>query len=218
MRSYLFAILILSILIPLTAIADSKASLVPEKLLPTVTVDDFTVGRQWTWDYFETTGTEKLYSTERYTVLARRGSEVLIELSSDYNGSQNLKPSHRLRVDVDHCLRAYRNPVQKSPWRFKMYYLSTTTNGRGVWTEVDALNTLAFEEKFNCNPRDYQKPSAPYLTVYGEDRGRTVFMQKLWRRIAASWFYLDGPERGVAARKDFPTGVSETYSFRLRLN
>lgn len=189
---------------------------VEEVALPTVTAADFTPGRQWTWDYFDPAG--KIYSTERYTVIDQRGSIVLIELSSDYDGRQELNPSHRLRVDVARCLEAYRNPFQKQPWRFEMFYLSKSASGAATWTEIDPPNTLAFEEKFNCNPREYLKPSAPYRTVYKDIVGETVFMQKLWRRIVSSWYLMNGTNRAVAASKDFSTEPRENYSFRLRSN
>ncbi len=180
-----------------------------EVALPTVQLADFAVGTSWTWDYQESSG--KLYSTERYTVIEVRGSEVLLEIASDYGGGQNLKPNTRVRADIAKCLAAYSNPYQKKPWSITMYSLAA----KG-WTEFDAPSTLAFEEKFNCNPREYLKPSDQYLTVYRDIGGIRVFQQKLWRRLTSSWFSLEGPSRAVAVEKSFNSDPSTSYTFRLR--
>lgn len=177
--------------------------------LPVVSAADFTVGRSWIWDYFDQTGA--IYSTEKYTVISLVGSVVVIEMASDYGGGQSLKPHTRLRVDVTKCLRAYRNPTAKQAWSFQMFYLSA-----GRWTEFDQPNTLAFEEKFNCNPREYSSPSAPYLTEYAEIDGVRVFQQKLYRRLTGSWFAMTGPQMAVAVRKEFNADPAMSYTFRLR--
>lgn len=177
--------------------------------LPTIQVSDFTVGRSWTWDYTQADG--KIYSTERYTVIDVRGSVALLEIASDYGGGQNLKPNTRVRADISKCLLAYSNRYQKKPWSITMY--SRSENG---WSEFDAPSTLAFEEKFNCNPREYLKQSEPYLTVYSVVDGVRVFQQKLWRRLSSSWFAIDGLERGVAVQKEFKSDPAQTYTFKLR--
>ena len=177
--------------------------------LPTIQIGDFSVGRSWTWDYTQADG--KLYSTERYTVVETKGSVVLLEISSDYGGGQNLKPNTRIRADLSQCLAAYSNPVQKKPWSMTMYSL-----GASGWTEFEAPSTLAFEEKFNCNPREYLKPSDPYLTVYSVIDGVHVFQQMLWRRFTSSWFAAEGRERGVAVQKEFTADPTMTYTSKLR--
>lgn len=180
-----------------------------EVALPTVQVSDFTVGRSWTWDYTQADG--HLYSTERYTVVGVEGSVVLLEIASDYGGGQNLRPNTRVQADVAKCLAAYSNPHQKKPWSITMFSLSA-----GRWTEFEAPSTLAFEEKFNCNPREYLQMSDPYLTVYSVVDGVRVFQQKLWRRLTSSWFAAEGPERAVAVQKEFTSDPSMTYTFKLR--
>ena len=177
--------------------------------LPVISASDFSVGSSWTWDYTVQNGAP--WSTERYTVISKNMSTVLLEISSDYGGSQNLKPNTRLEVDVTKCLNAYANPVQKKPWSFKMYSLTGAT-----WTEFTPPSTLAFEEKFNCNPREYLATGAPYLTVYSAIDGTRVFQQMLWRKLASTWFALQGPEAGVAFSKDFTADPQMTYRFHLR--
>jgi hypothetical protein len=180
-----------------------------EVSLPTIRATDFQVGQSWTWDYTEANG--KIYSTERYTVVDLQGTTVLLEIASDYNGGQNLKPNTRVKADVAKCLAAYSNPHQKKPWSITMY--SHTANG---WSEFEAPSTLAFEEKFNCNPREYRKPSDQYLTEYSVVDGVKVFQQKLWRKLVSSWFAQEGTARAVAVQKEFTSDPAMTYRFKLR--
>lgn len=178
-------------------------------VLPVVSLATFAVGNSWTWDYLEPSG--NIYSTERYTVLATRDSVVLIEMASDYAGGQNFKANHRIQVDISQCLGAYKNPVQKKPWKFQMFYLN-----QGQWTGMEQRNTLAFEEKFNCNAHRYSKPSAPYLTAFDVLDGRPVFSQKLWRKLEASWFPISGNLAAIAVFKNFSSGTNGVYKMKLR--
>lgn len=177
--------------------------------MPVVTFQDFPVGQSWIWDYFDPSGA--VYSTERYTVLKAQGSTLLIEMASDYSGGQNLKPHHRMVVDLSKCLAAYRNPVQKKPWHFRLFYLNQSR-----WVETEPANTLAFEEKFNCNGHRYEKPSLPYLTVEGVFESQPVFMQKLWRKIEGTWFGIAGRYRAIAVGKSFSGNPGEVYKMKLR--
>ena len=177
--------------------------------VPVVRIEEFSVGKSWTWDYFDPKG--QVYSTERYTVVAQTGAHLTIEMASDYSGGQNFKSHHRMLVDLNSCLLAYKNPVQKKPWRFQLFYFN-----RGQWVEIDPPNTLAFEEKFNCNPHTYSKPSEPYLTVTDLVDGTPVFMQKLWRRIEGTWFGLDGRVAAIAVAKSFNGSPGEVYKMKLR--
>jgi hypothetical protein len=191
------------VLIQLTSVARSEVA------LPVISISNFVPGRSWTWDYFQTDGT--IWSTERYTVLSRTDQVVLIEISSDYAGGQNLKPNTRLEVDVSQCLLAYAKSNEKRGWMFKMYSL----NG-SAWSPYEPNNTAAFEEKFNCNPREYLKTSDQYLTVYSTIRGTPAFQQKLWRRLNASWFAKEGTNKAVAIHKEFLSDPTQTYRFQLR--
>ena len=177
--------------------------------LPTVQMADFQVGRSWTWDYTEDDG--KPYSTERYTVIEVNGSTVLIEIASDYGGGQNLKPNTRLRADVAKCLAASLNPLQKKPWSMTMFSL-----GAGGWSEFEAPSTLAFEEKFNCDPHVHLNPADPVRTETSMIDGMHVFQQKLLRGPGSSWFADSGPESAVAVKKEFTADPSMTYQFKLR--
>lgn len=177
--------------------------------LPTVSSAMFEVGQSWTWDYFDPN--DNIYSTERYTVIAKKGETVLIEMASDYSGGQNLQPHHRIQVDLAKCLAAYKNPVQKKPWRFAMYYLS-----HGKWNQIEQENTLAFEEKFNCNGHLYSKPAEPYLTAFDQIGGQAVFSQKLWRKLEGSWFAAGGSLQAIALFKKFSSDPTQLYKMKLR--
>jgi len=188
--------------------------------VPTVAANDFTVGRSWTWDYFDSTGA--LYSSERYTVISQTGDDILIEMSSAYGtatGDSTSDPApneqfnvhHRILANVAQCLGAYTNPAQTKPWSIRMFAL---TNGQ--WDEYDPGKTLAFEEKFNCNPHIQTSASAPYLTVFSMVDGESVFQQKLWRRLTSSWFSMSGPDMAVAFRKDFDSNPAAPYVFKRR--
>ncbi|MES2964416.1 MAG: hypothetical protein V4760_11025 [Bdellovibrionota bacterium] len=176
--------------------------------VPTIEASDFQIGRSWIWDYVDASG--KTYSTERYEVLALKDDRVLIEMSSSYDGGTTLTAHHRLDAKVGDCLLAYRNPAQKKPWKFTMYSLD-----QGKWVPFDPGKTLAFEEKFNCNPHVMMAPHENYLTVFSTFGGEAVFQQKLWRKLESSWFSLNGPERAVASRKQFGTPQSG-YVFTRR--
>ena len=173
--------------------------------VPTIEAGDFSVGRSWTWDYVDSSG--KIHSTERYEVLTRVNDRVLIEMSSSYDGAPTLTAHHRLDVRVNDCLRAYRNPAQKKPWSFKMYSLSD-----GKWVPFDPGKTLAFEEKFNCNPHVMSEKHQPYLTVFTTIAGEKVFQQKLWRKLSSSWFSIEGESAAVAFQKNFDS----SYTFKRR--
>lgn len=177
--------------------------------VPTIEASDFAVGRSWTWDYVDQKGA--IYSTERYEVLARQGEQVVIEMSSSYGGGGTLTPHHRMDVNVGTCLRAYSNPVRKKPWSFKMYALEA-----GRWVPFDPGKTLAFEEKFNCNPHVTGGVGAQYETVFTTIDDQPVFQHKLWRKLTSSWFSLTGPDRAVAVRKEFSSDPSAPYVFKRR--
>jgi hypothetical protein len=209
MNSILTFITALFCSVVLNTLSMTAYAVEPSTSLPTVSSANFAVGQSWTWDYFDPS--DKIYSTERYTVIAKKGDVVLIEMASDYSGGQNLQPHHRIQVDVAKCLAAYKNPVQKKPWRFAMYYLS-----QGKWTEIDQENTLAFEEKFNCNGHLYSKPSEPYLTAFDQVDGQPVFSQKLWRKLEGSWFASSGSLQAMALFKKFSSDPSQLYKMKLR--
>ena len=183
--------------------------------LPVVRSEFFTLGRSWTWDYFlvDANGLPgPLYSTETYTVVHRAKGNVLLEMSTHFSGQGLWRAHHRLLVLLDRCLAAYRNPVQKQPWSFRMFYRKQD----GRWAETEATSTLAFEEKFNCNP--WIHDSRLYLTDFRQGLGgRIEFMHRLWRRLDSSWFSASGESGGVMSEKYFRRGAgSQDYLVRRR--
>ena len=195
----------------LTAVSKSQAQVALPKVVPVIQVSDFQVGRHWIWDYVQPSG--QIYSTERYEVLSVNGSTVLIEMSSDYGGGQNFKAHTRIEVNVDQCIAAYRNRAAKTPWSFTMYSIVD-----GAWSPYDAPKTLAFEEKFNCNPHVQTDVWDDYLTAFSVIDNEPVFEQKLWRRIDLSWYSLSGPNTAVAFQKAFTADPSQPYTMKRRRN
>lgn len=178
------------------------SSLTAHAALPTVSPDTFHVGDAWSWKYTAPDG--KFYSQERYTVVGKAGSIVQIEMATRYEAEAEFKPHHRIEADVNRCLAAYSNAVEKKPWSFAMYYFE---NGR--WNRVQNDKTLAFEEKFNCD--SFERDNRDWRTVFGVFEsgayaGRAFFEQKLWRRMPGSHFFLDGEDAGVMATKQMDHG------------
>lgn len=173
----------------------------------TVTAHDFQVGRQWRWNYYD--GKGAVYSSEQYTVIQNLNGEILIEMSTHFPGQTLFKPHHRILVRVEDCLRAYRDPFEKWAWSMRMFYLD-----KGTWNETTPPSTLAFEEKFNCNP--YKHDSREFLTEFRTSQAGELFAQRRWRRLESSWFMRYGPNAGVSFEKEFPRGAGgETYRCRF---
>jgi len=178
--------------------------------VPVVSSEFFAPGRSWTWDYSHAQ-TGELYSTETYTVVDRAADLVTIEMSTIFPGQGAYRAHHRLIVPVDRCLAAYRNPVQKQPWSFRMFYREQD----GHWQETEPPTTLAFEEKFNCNP--WINDSRSYLTIFRDGVNGAEFMHKLWRTVETSWFSGESVEAGVMSEKRFNHGNgSQNYIVRRR--
>lgn len=176
--------------------------------VPTVDARTFEPGRSWTWEYREAT---EFYSTERYTVVSNTGDQVVIEMSSRLKENEAFRPHHRISVSLSQCLSAYANPVEKKPWALKMFNL----DHKGQWQEFDPGTTLAFEEKFNCNPHVYQNYGAPYRTVFKSTPVGPLFEHKRWGRLDGSRYFLDGASAGIAAEKRFAKPKGASYEFRF---
>lgn len=173
----------------------------------TVSAADFSVGRQWRWNYFD--GGDELYSSEQYTVIENNNGEVLIEMASHFPNETVFKPHHRIRVNVGDCLKAYQDPWSKKSWSMRMFYLED-----GAWKPVEPPSTLAFEEKFNCNP--YKHDSSEFLTLFRSSQAGELFTQRRWRRIEGSWYMNVGPFKAVSFEKAFPHGAGgDTYHCRF---
>jgi hypothetical protein len=168
-----------------------------------VSAANFPVGQEWRWNYTDSVGNP--YSYEQYTVIENDNGVILIEMASHFPGETVFKAHHRIQVPLEDCLRAYLNASAGSPWLMRMFFLDS-----GVWKETEPPSTLAFEEKFNCNP--YQYDSREYLTVFRSSPRGEVFAQKRWRKIEGSWFMNSGELAGVMFEKEFPHNAGgETY-------
>lgn len=173
----------------------------------TISSSDLSAGQKWHWNYFDAAGA--MYSSEQYEVLENNNDVILIEMSSHFPGETVYKPHHRIEIPLEDCLRSYSDPLEKKPWSMRMFYLDN-----GKWNETEPPSTLAFEEKFNCNP--YRHDSREYLTVFKTSPMGEAFAQKRWRTQESSWFMNSGNHAAVVYEKDFPHGAGgETYHMRL---
>ncbi len=191
----------------------AKAGATAPVRLPTVAASDFASGRSWTWDYLDQTGV--IYSTERYQVLSVNGAVVLIEMSSSMSGSSSLQPHARIQVDVSRCLAAYKNPDFIQPWTIDMFY----QDENGAWVSYQPPNTLAFEEKFNCNPNVTLTGSgSPTTTVFQTVSSETAFQERESGTDGSNdtWFTQSGPNAAIALLKNFTSDPHMTYVMKRR--
>lgn len=172
----------------------------------TISPEFFEPGRTWTWEYYQEGVT--LYSVEKYEVIENIEGEVTLEMSTHFPGQGTFKAHHRLRVNIDRCLAAYANRADIKPWSFRIFHRL-----QNKWIEVEPPTTLAFEEKFNCNP--HRHDSREYLTVFRDSSAGELFMHKRWRNLEGSWFMNAGPEAGVLFEKDFNHGAG-THHYLMR--
>ena len=122
-------------------------------------------------------------------------------MSTRLGDEVEFKLHHRLEVSLKSCLKAYENPLRLRPWRLKMYYWR-----QDQWNLIEGLNsTLAFEEKFNCNPYSQKLPGkevafVEQTTALGL---RSLFQFRPFKSHTdrTSWFFLNGPEAGLLAFK-----------------
>lgn len=164
--------------------------------VPVIGIADFSPGRSWTWDYSQTDTGERT-SSETYTVTQVAGSNVTIEMSTMFPGESEFHVHHRLIVPLDRCLSAYQNPGVVRSWSFRMFY----RDENGNWSETVPPTTLAFEEKFNCDP--WVSDTMSLLTVFRDGVNGREFMHKPSRRLEASWFSETGSDVAVLIEKPF---------------
>lgn len=88
-------------------------------------------------------------------------------------------------------------------------------DGNKTWQPFKPETTLAFEEKFNCNPHVYRGYGASYRTVFIESADGGLFEQKRWGRLDGTRFFFSGRHAGVGAEKHFAKPKGESYSFRF---
>jgi len=179
-------------------------------LVSTVSISDFSVGRKWHWNYFDSH--DQIYSSEQYEVISNNGGKILIEMSSRLPGQTDFHPHHRIEAALADCLNSYRNPVDRQPWSMRMFHLEGSQ-----WIEIEPPSPLAFEEKFNCNP--YRHDSSEYLTLVKDSPVGEIFSHLRWRRIEGSWYFNSGMNSGVVYEKDFPHSAGgETYHMRMDMD
>lgn len=183
-------------------------------VLPVIRTEDFWIGREWTWDYVNVDG--KAYATEQYTVIEREGSQVTFELASTYSltpfYSLTVPPHHRLRVDIDRCLRAHRNAADPQTWSIELLFWEAKSES---WVSAGISSPLAFEEKFNCNPHP-QATTWQWGTEYDVKQAVPAFHHLRKTGTQTSWFEISGEDAAVAIEKEFHHRGQLTYRFIRR--
>ncbi|KYG63748.1 hypothetical protein AZI86_13060 [Bdellovibrio bacteriovorus] len=174
----------------------SQAEVLPGPALMTITTDFFKPGQRWHWKYYQD---GSLYSTERYTVLSALQDKVVLEMSTKLAGESDFKVHHRLEVNPQKCLNAYKNPALHKPYSFELYYWRD-----GKWELVEGLTSpIPFEEKFNCNP--HRVKSAYKNTFFQNmdtDLGlQEIFQQRKGRLDMSSWYFNLPDYPGILAYK-----------------
>lgn len=171
-----------------------------------VTSESFPPGRFWTWEYREESG--RLFSEERYQVIARDGDWVWLEMATRFDSAAPFHPHHRLRVNLARCREAYRSPREVRVWSFEMFSRNGSTGG---WEPHDPGSTRAFEEKFNCD--GFVRELRDRHTVFANG----MFQHRRAGRTDGSWFLLEGPHAGVMGAKEMGHGPGHpVYRIELR--
>lgn len=153
----------------------------------TITAETFSVGQMWHWNYYQDGA---LYSTERYTILEARPDHVVIQMSRRIAGEADFTIHHLQEVNPQRCLQAYKNPADPRPWSIKLFF-----KNQGRWEAMEGLtSTLAFEEKFNCNPH---RLKSPYRNTYFEVKDTALGAQELFQQRKgpadnSSWYFNQG--------------------------
>jgi hypothetical protein len=198
---FLFALFFSPFVIAQTA-KDTLVSVAPSASVPVVSIDTFQPHHAWSWAYY--TKDKVFYSSERYEVISVQGTVVTIEMATKFKELDPYKFHHRLVVDVQKCRDAYKNANTKKPWSFEMY----NWTGKS-WNNVGTPTNAAFEEKFNCNPHIFKTTSKQTLFSISEPEvgSQNIFQQKNSGRSDATWYFLDGPNKGIAAQRF--AGLSE---------
>jgi hypothetical protein len=173
-----------------------------------VSPEVFSIGKQWSWTYssFDKKNAQWTpYFLETYTVVAREGSLVTVEMSSHPTSESGPTPAHhKFIADVNDCLRAANDP-QRRNWTVQFY-----TKSFGLdWELVSRSHpNLVFTEKFNCTgPNGVDVATDTFDT-------QAIFQILPKAHQDASWYFLNfqGLE-GVAARKFFQPGLDYKFEF-----
>lgn len=184
--------------------------------LPVVSSEQLQIGNQWTWDYYEPE--RKLYSSERYTIVARSNNIVTIELWTKLAASATFSPSARFVVNLQDCWLAFKSPVKKE------FGLTVHNYEKNKWSSTGyKVSSTAFEEKFNCNPHLYSDSSMNYETVFETEPtpwgAWLTFQQKPRKKNSQlySYYFADHQVlKAVAYRKRF--NPSSPYEFEMELS
>jgi hypothetical protein len=186
--------------------------------LPVISPEQLQIGNFWVWTYYTEGDFSRPYSAERYEVIGQRGTQILFEIRSRYDDHSDFKAHTRFRVDLAKCLRAFKNPEIKTNFMIDLY---PQTDGQ--WAKIPIQTpSIAFEEKFNCNPIFHTQRGSLYETRFesaqSSQGAERLFQQwpKSSRSQLRAFYFLNHPElKAIAYRKDFNPGTPHFYEMRL---
>jgi hypothetical protein len=178
--------------------------------VPVVSLETFEINKAWTWSYYNKAG--EFYSSERYQVLEIKNGTVVLEMASRYKVGEPLRAHHRLHVNVENCLKAYKNPGTKGAWGFQMFYWNGT-----YWDSAGNVPTAAFEEKFNCNPHVTHTSNFDTLFAISipELGAVEIFQQRQNSHITSSWYFKNGENAAIAAQRVSTQEQDSAYGYQL---
>ncbi len=173
--------------------------------IPMINKAQLKVGNYWVWDIGNDQG---LFSREKYTVVAVSADKVTFEMSTAYGAQQEFHLHHQFRVDLADCARAYsmRNIVRR-------FSVDLTRFENNEWGPTYKMHSRAFEEKFNCNARFYEKHPR-FRTEYKTIGAREAFKQRNTADLKDQlngWYVLEGELSGIMIEKTFNEGTESEF-------
>ena len=169
--------------------------------LPCIKKEIFKKNSYWIWDYFKNEDHLDLYSSEEYKVHKVDNNIITFIISTKNQADNHYKKHHKIKVNIDRCLKAYENKVKKKPWHIETYYYQKK------WIKYQNNSTKIFEEKFNCDPHIRKKFTVTKYKIYNHPTlGRlNLFSQiKFQKKTNNSWYASKGKNiDGILITKKF---------------
>lgn len=179
----------------------------------------FRQGDWWVWLYRDGAGNPS--SWERYSVRARSGANLVIDMASKFDEAESYYTHHRMRLSIADNLAAR---ATRKEWMFREFAFHQDD----TWREAPHRdNVQAFEEKFDVFLMSAALPTAARVlrersksvaALGVGDLGRATLVQSRRHQYTSAW-YIREPRNlaGVAAFKEFREAgnAGSPYTFEL---
>lgn len=173
----------------------------------------FQPGQKWIWIYSsldKKSGLWQSYFRETYTVTAREGERVTIEMSSHSLPKDVDTPAHhKFVIDLRNC------PLATSDAKYRSWGVEFYTKSYGPdWQLVSRYHpNLVFTEKFNCyQPKSIQKLA--HSTAVWKGESQETLQIGLLGVADPSFYFTTSDVAGVAATKVF----APTWDYKFELS